>query len=151
MLTNNFMYRVPAPQIPMFWDAIKFACSKADNIEEEFYSAYFNELLQALLSDKAQCFVVLSNERVLQRVIVTRIVQDKLRGDSELMIQCMYSITKASYEDVQKHFALAVSTAKSLGCKRLTWKSSNPRIWEWAEMVGCFDQTRIFSFNVGGN
>ena len=151
MLTDNFMYRVPAPQIPMFWDAIKFTCSKADNIEEEFYSAYFNELLQALLSDKAQCFVALSNERVLQRVIVTRIVQDKLRGDSELMIQCMYSITKASYEDVQKHFALAVSTAKSLGCKRLTWKSSNPRIWEWAEMVGCFGQTRIFSFNVGGN
>lgn len=150
MLTNNFMYRVPAPQIPMFWDAIKFACSKADNIGEDLYSAYFNELLQALLSDKAQCFVVLSNERILQRVIVTRIVQDKLRGDSELMIQCMYSITKASYEDVQKHFALAVSMAKSLGCKRLTWKSSNPRIWEWAEMVGCFDQTRIFSFNVGG-
>lgn len=150
MLTDNFMYRVPAPQIPMFWDAIKFACSKADNIEAELYRPYFNELLQALLSDKAQCFVVLDSDRILQRVIVTRIVQDKLRGDSELMIQCMYSMTKASYEDVQKHFAIAVDTAKSLGCKRLTWKSSNPRIWEWAEMVGCFDQTRIFSFNVGG-
>ena len=150
MLTNKFMYRVLATQIPMFWEAIKFACSKADNIEQEFYADYFNELLQALLSDKAQCFVVLDNSRILERVIITRIVQDKLKKDSELVIQCMYSITKASYEDVQKHFALAVSTAKSLGCKRLTWKSSNPKIWEWAEMVGCFDQTRIFSFSIGG-
>ena len=150
MLTDNFMYRVLATQIPMFWEAIKFACSKADNIEAELYRPYFNELLQALLSDKAQCFVVLDNSRVLQRVIITRIVQDKLRGDSELMIQCMYSVTKASYEDVQKHFAIAVDTAKSLGCKRLTWKSSNPKIWEWAQMAGCFEQTRVFSVSVGG-
>jgi hypothetical protein len=150
MLTDNFIYRVPAPQIPAFWEAIKFACCKADNLDEKLYAAYFNELLQSLLSDKVQCFVVLDNSRVLHRIIITRIVYDKLRGDSELMIQSMYSITKASNEDVQKHFAFAVSTAKSLGCKRLTWKSSNPRIWEWAEMVGCFDQTRIFSFNVGG-
>ena len=90
MLTDNFMYRVLATQIPMFWEAIKFACSKADNIEAELYRPYFNELLQALLSDKAQCFVVLDNSRVLQRVIITRIVQDKLRGDSELMIQVRY-------------------------------------------------------------
>lgn len=150
MLTDNFIYRVPAPQIPVFWEAIKFACCKADNLDEKLYTAYFNELLQSLLSDKVQCFVVLDNSRVLHRIIITRIIYDKLRGDSELMIQCMYSITKATNEDVQKHFAFAVDTAKSLGCKRLTWKSSNPRIWEWAEMVGCFDQTRIFSFNVGG-
>jgi len=134
----------------VFWEAIKFACSKADSIDEKFYAAYFNELLQALLSDKAQCFVVLDNSRILHRIIITRIVCDKLRDDSELLIQCMYSMTQASNEDVQKHFAFAVDTAKSLGCKKLTWKSSNPRIWEWAEMVGCFEQTRIFSYNIGG-
>lgn len=150
MLTDNLIYRVPAPQIPVFWEAIKFACSKADAVEEKFYVVYFNELLQALLSDKAQCFVVLDEKRILHRIVITRTMYDKLKGDTELVIQCMYSMTRMTDEEIQKYFAFAISTAKSLGCKRITWKSSNPRIWEWAEIVGCFPQTRIYSYELGG-
>ena len=35
MLTDNLIFRVPAPQIPVFWEAIKFACSKADEVKKE--------------------------------------------------------------------------------------------------------------------
>jgi hypothetical protein len=150
MLTDNLIYRVPAPQIPVFWEAIKFACSKADAVEEKFYVVYFNELLQALLSDKAQCFVALDEKRILHRIVITRTMYDKLKGDTELVIQCMYSMTRMTDEEIQKYFAFAISTAKSLGCKRITWKSSNPRIWEWAELVGCFPQTRTYMFELGG-
>ena len=79
MLTNNSIFRLLPVQIVPFWEAIKFACKEADEVKKEEMSNYFNELLQALLSDKAQVFIVLDDKRILHSIAITRITFNKVQ------------------------------------------------------------------------
>jgi len=150
MHTDNFIYRLPATQIVPFWEAIKFACVQADEVKMEDRADYFNELLQALLSDKAQVFVVLDSKRILHTIAVTRIIFNKVNLKKELLIQCLYSMTPMDNAAAIKYFSFAAEFARKEGCTRIVYNSRNPRIWELAALNGCQEQYRSFSLNVGG-
>jgi hypothetical protein len=153
MLTNkDKMYRLLPIQIVRFWDAIKFACKQVDEVKEEDYPNYFNDLLQALLSDKAQCFVVLDENRILYSIAITRIVADKIQNRKELNIQCLYSMKPWTDEAAKRYFAFTVQFAKQVECTAVVFSSRNPRIWDMARKEGsCVERTRTFSFTVGGD
>jgi hypothetical protein len=150
MLTNNSIFRLLPTQIVLFWDAIKFACEKADEVKKEEMPSYFNELLQSLLSDKAQVFVVLDSKRVLHSIAITRINFDKVQQRKELLIQCLYSMTTMDDVSVVKYFSFITEFAKQEDCKLVVYNSRNPRIWQIASILGCTELSRTFSFNLGG-
>jgi hypothetical protein len=150
MLTNNMIFRILPTQIPYFWEAIKFACKEADEVKKEEMQNYFNELLQALLSDKAQCFVALDENKILHSIAVTRIVVDKVQHKNELLVQCLYSMTMMDDESVRRYFSFIASFASQVKCELITYNSSNPRIWKIAEVLGCTERYRSFSYPVGG-
>jgi len=150
MLTNNRVYKILPVQIPQFWDAIKFACAQADEVKKEDAANYYNELLQLLLSDKAQCFVALDEKNILHSIGVTRILVDKVQDRKELCIQCLYSMSMISDEDLQRYFNFVIQFAKTAECKVITYNSKNPRIWQIATTIGCTERYRSFSYNLGG-
>lgn len=150
MRTDNMIFRLNSTQIIPFWDAIKYACVRADSVPKSEMQSYFNNLLHDLLSDKAQCFVVLTPGRILNSVVITRVTADKFLTVKELHIQCLYSMATLSNEDLIDHFSFIGDFAKSQGCKLITYHSSNPRIWEIAEVLGCEEQFRSFSLDLGG-
>lgn len=150
MLTNNSIFKILPTQVPIFWEAIKFACKEADEVKKEEMQEYFNELLQSLLSDKAQCFVVLDEKRVLHSIAVTRILVNKVQQRKELLIQCLYSLTMMEDAAVRRYFAFIASFAAQVGCELVTYNSRNPRIWEIAKVIGCTEQYRSFSYPIGG-
>jgi len=151
MLINNSIYRVLPVQIIQFWDAIKYACIQADELKAEQYLKYFNELLQALLSDTAQCFIVLNNDRVLHAIAVTRITINKVQLQKELDIQCLYSMSAMSDSELRKYFKFIANFATQEECKVITFSSRNSRIWQVANTVGCTERHRTFIFELGGN
>jgi len=151
MQTNNKIYRLLPMQIPLFWDAIKYACIKADMIKTDEYSGYFNELLQALLSDKAQCFVVLDESKILHTIAITRLIVNRTQLTKELDIQCMYSMTAMKDAEISNYFSVISDFAKQEDCKRVTFNGNNWRIWQIAEILGCVERYRSFIFEIGGN
>jgi len=151
MLTNNNVYRLLSVQIPYFWDAIKFGCVQADEVLEVDMPLYLNELLQALLSDKAQCFVILDNERILQGITITRIVADKIFSKKELLLQTFYSLKVVTDDETQKYFKILYDLAVKEKCTAITFSSRNTKIWEMAKLVGCKELNRNFAFELGGN
>jgi hypothetical protein len=150
MLTENSIYRVLSTQIIDFWDAIKFACKEADELRLEDMQNYFNSLLQELLSDKAQCFVVLDDNRILHSVVITKIVINKAQNIKELNIQCLYSMTTISNSSALRYFKFIADFAKQENCSLVTYNSKNPRVWDIAKTVGCVERYRSFSYNLGG-
>lgn len=150
MLVNHRAYMLLPLQIPAFWEAIKFACMSADEIKPAHYRAYFNELLHALLSGKAQCFIVLDDNKVLRNIAITRLTQDKISGDKELILQCLYSAEKFEDPDLIKYFQFIVDFAKSESCKVLLFNTRNPRVWQIAKLLKCELKHKTFTYPVGG-
>ena len=150
MLTNNTIYRVLPTQIIQFWDAIKFACKQADEVDKADMPDYFSEMLQALLSDKAQCFIVLDDKKILHSIAVTRIILNKVNFSKELHIQCLYSMTMMDNASLLRYFAFIADFAKKSDCVAVTYNSRNPRIWDIAKTVGCTERYRSFAFKLGG-
>ncbi len=150
MLTNNTIYRILPTQVIQFWDAIKFACTQADEVNKEDMPDYFNELLQALLSEKAQCFIVLDEKKILHSIAVTRITLNKISFKKELYIQCLYSLSKIDNASLAKYFAFLVEFAKKAECVTVTYTSRNSRVWEIAHFVGCVERYRSFEYKLGG-
>jgi len=151
MFTDNSVYRLISVQIPMFWDAIKFACVKSDEVDEKNYSVYFNELLHALLSDKAQCFIMLDAGKILHSVAISRITTDSVLGRKELLLQCVYSMHTMSTEELMRNLKVLVDLAKKEKCDAVTFNSRNPRVWEMAKLSDCKERTRNFVYELGGN
>jgi len=149
MPINGTVYRILAPQIPMFWEAIKFACVKADEVDTEQRPAYFNELLHALLSDKAQCFVSLDNNRRLIRIAITRIITDKITLVKELLIQCLYSIEGMDDETLQYEWKILQQFADKEKCKNVIFSSRNHRVWELGRNIGAKERYRSFVVSIG--
>ncbi len=147
-MPTNTIYKILPVQIPLFWNSIKFACIKADNVKQEGMQVYFNELLQALLSDKAQCFVALNEDKVLASICVTRILVDKFYGNKELLVQCLYSMETISDEDVINYWKFIADFARVAQCKYLVYNTRNPRVWHIAEVLGCAERYRTFEYKV---
>ena len=151
MLTNNFVYKLLSFQIVHFWDAIKYACIQADEVDKKDLASYFNELLQSLLSDKAQCFVILDEQRILHGIAITRIVLDKVRSKKEVLLQSFYSMRTVNDTETKKYFSILFELAKKENCTGITFSSRNQKIWYMANLVGCKETNRNFTFELGGN
>lgn len=150
MLVNHRVYMLLPNQIPMFWEAIKFACASADEVNPRDYTSYFNELLHALLSSRAQCFAVLTDEKILRNIAVTRINVDKITGKKELLLQCLYFAESLDESDITKYFGFIVEFAKSESCTAITFNTRNSRIWQIANLLGCDLKYKVFTYCIGG-
>lgn len=135
-------------QIPHLWDAIKLAAISSNHIEEKDRQFYLNRLLNALLSDKAQCFVRLDEDRKLLAVEVTRIVLDEVTGEKALFLESLYSFKPVSDDEWRKDFEVAKKFAISQGCKKITTYATTERVYELAESVGFKERFRGFSMEV---
>jgi len=143
------LIRLLPSQVPKFWEAIKFAATKADRVEKENLPYYLNELLHSLLSEKAQCFFRLDEKRMLMSVMITKIAINKLSNKKYLSIECLYSFkpvddqTWVETTDVLKKFA------KSEKCEHISFVSSNKRVWEIGGIGGFRELSREFILKVG--
>ena len=142
--------RVLPVQIPKLWEVIKFACVQADEVNKENMPSYFNELLHSLLSDKAQCFLRLGDDRTLLAVLITRILVDKITGGKSLFIQALYSWKSADDREWQDDFNFVKEFAEHENCKRISFESRNNKVWKIAEFLGFKENLRKFTLNMDG-
>jgi hypothetical protein len=136
-------------QIPLFWDAIKLGATQADEVDSKNLQPYLNELLHALLSDKAQCFASLDDNRVLTGVLITRIGIDKVTEDKFLFLQSIYVWKLLADQVWRDAYDLFSSFAVKEGCKYLSFNSRQRALWDRAEKFGFKEKTRTFTLKIG--
>jgi len=136
---------------PELWELIKFAATSADGIKPEENQAYLNELLHALLCERAQCFLKTNKEQtIVKAVIITRLSRNKITEEKFLLLQCYYSFEKSTEKDWAENMAYAMEFAKQEGCSFISFESNNSRIIKLAEFFGFRERNRCLDYRFGG-
>lgn len=141
--------KVMPSQIPQVWEAVKYAIAQMNEIPNEQMSAYYVWLLQDLLSEKAQCWITLNEERVLLNVSVTRIVKQGWTNENELHVHCMYAFQGLTDTTVATLLQMYVDFASVMGCKRVIGASRHPRACAVMEQQGLTPYYRTYVKEVG--
>jgi hypothetical protein len=140
--------RLLASQIPDVWEQIKFVATKVDNVNSNDAPLYLNRLLSMLLSDKAQCFVRLDENRQLIALVITLITIDEITGVKALLIKCLYSFQGVQIDEWAKDLDVIKVFARSNGCLKITTFSNSQRVFEIAQEIGFIERYRSFGMEV---
>jgi hypothetical protein len=138
-------YLLTVKDIPYFWEAIKKTVKDADEVQDKDLPSYLTELLHSLLSSNAQCFIRLSDEKILEALAVTRIMFNKQTNEKYMFVQTMYSWQAVGTALWQADIDFIHSFAVKEGCRYISCQSSNPRIWKLCTDIGFIEINRSFS------
>jgi hypothetical protein len=137
-------------QIPVFWEAIKYAAINADEVDEEHRGAYLNELLHSLLGNKCLCFIKLDDERRLQTLLLVKFIVDTVSGEKSLFLLPIFSWKQLKPRDWEEDAVVVKEFAKHEGCKYISFESRNPKVWQLGESLGFQEISRQFKLDLGG-
>lgn len=140
--------KVLPSQIPQVWEAVKYAIVQLNEVPQEHMKAYLLWMLHQLLSEKAQCWVTLNEQRILLNVSITRIATNPFTKEPELHLQCLYAFQGLTDHIVTEALALYRQFAKSVGCARITGASRHPRACAIMEQYGFQPNYRTYTFSV---
>ena len=135
-------------QISTYWEIIKFAATKAEEVDNEDLPAYLNWFLHSLLSDKAQCWVRLDEDRKIIALLITQITIDKITAKKSLHLRCIFSFRHVPFDSWQKDFDLLIQFGKQEKCDNITSASKHEKIWEIMSYLGCKETYRLFAYDL---
>lgn len=139
-------------QIPAYWENIKFAISKTfDVVRDDDMLECFNESLNALLNEKAQCWIRTNEDNtMLDAIGITRLLENKFTNKKELYIQSLYSF-KAGLNNVwESCLMLLKEYAKKEHCFRISCDTKNKRIHDVVLSLGFIEEFRHYCYKIGG-
>ncbi len=140
--------RLLSVQIPAYWEIIKFAKMRADELESDKLQPYLVSLLHDLLNEKAQCFLRLDDNREIIGVLITSLIIDKITDEKQLCLQCAFSRKNVENAEWEKDFKLIKDFAVQEKCKYIFFDSKVHRFWQIAESVGFHEHHRNYRFNM---
>ncbi len=132
------------------WNIIKFTVMMTGEVKDSDIVPYCNELLHALLSDKAQCFMDLDSDRKVRAVLITRILFDKNTNSEYLFMQSLYGFKLIPEDEFRQGFKLLLEFAKNRKCSSISFNSRNRRLWDYADKYGFKEKYRTYEFIVNG-
>ena len=143
------MIKLLSLQIPSYWEIIKYTVVRVDRVNEENLQSHLNELLQALLSNKAQCWMRVdqNQNRELIALLITRIEVDKI-GKKFLRLQSLYSFKKVDEDVWIKDIDFIRKFARQMQCSYISLRSESDRVWKIVERLGFKEFRRIFIYNL---
>lgn len=135
-------------QVAEYWELVKFGLIHGDLVPEDRRQVILNETLQALLSEKAQCFFRLDAEHRVIALMITRILISKISGDQFLFIQCIYSFRKVENREWETDWKFIQEFASISKCEYIDAESANPVIFQLLDGLGAKELYRTYRFKV---
>lgn len=141
--------RLLPDQIEKVWEAIKYAYIKAGyHIKKEEIPQYLYKLLVNLLSNRAQCFIALSENRELEAILITKITEDNISGERTLFTDALYSFKKSTESEWMERLELLKEFARKSGCTAITSYSAVPQIFALLSSLGFEERFRCMSLKI---
>lgn len=135
-------------QIPAYWEYLKFAKMRADELESDKLQPYLVGLLHDLLNDKAQCFIRLDDNREIIGILITSLIIDKITDIKQLCLQCVFSRKNVDTKEWEEDFKLIKDFATQEKCKYIYFDSKVAKLWQIAESVGFQEHHRNYRFDM---
>jgi hypothetical protein len=145
---NNLVIKLLPNQIPQYWEQLKYVMTKADDVNDKYLSVYLNDLLNALLNNKAQCWLKFDDNKTLQGVALTRIETDKITGEKYLHLQSFYSFTIINENICDEGLTMLKQFAKDEQCSYIFTSSSKESIWKICQLLGFNETDRNFVLKI---
>ena len=142
------LIKILPSQVVQFWEVIKFVSTRVDEVDEKDLPKYLNELLHALLNEKAQCFVRLDDNREIIALSITRILKNKTTDEKYFQVHCVYGFKSATDEVWKKDWEVLRDFAKKENCSYMGFMSRNSRIWDIAKLIGMTEAYRVFKLQL---
>jgi len=142
------LIKILPSQVVQLWEAIKYAATRVDEVDEKYLSKYLNELLHSLLNEKSQCFVRLNDKREIITIAITKILRNNITGEKYFQVQGVYGFKSASNDVWKRDWESFVEFAKKENCSYMGFQSRNSRIWDIAKMIGMEEAYRIFKLKL---
>ncbi len=140
--------KLTPPQIVEYWEMIKFSYVKGDLVPDDKRQKILNSLLQELLSEKAQCFLRITDDRQMIALMITKIMISQASGDKFLYVQCIFSFRTVPNTEWQIDWDFIQAFAKQEDCKYIDAESSNAQIFTILSQLGAKELYRTFRFQV---
>ena len=141
--------KLTPPQVSEYWEIIKYSLVKGDLVGDDHRQVVLNETLQALLSEKAQCFLRFNSEtRKVMAVMITRIkISDRIQ-EKFLYIQCIFSYQAVKNPEWQEDWNFVSAFARDEDCKYILADSENPKIHQIMGDLGAQEIFRTFQYSL---
>ena len=140
--------KLTPPQIVEYWEMIKFSYVKGDLVQDDQRQVVLNKLLQELLSEKAQCFLRISDDRQMIALMITKIMISNISGDKFLYIQCIFSFRKVPDNQWEEDWKFLRTFAKSNKCSYIEAESSNPQIFKIMQQLSAMELYRTYRYEL---
>jgi len=140
----------PFSQIVKYWELIKYVTSKSVELDERDLKAGLIWLLHKLLSDKAQCWFRLDDERNVIAVVITMLEIDKRFNHKNLNIYVTFSYRHVSFEEWQQGFELLKEFAVKEQCDNIILATKNKQMMEMDKALGFKQSYTSFVYDLKG-
>lgn len=140
--------KIPAIQIPLYWELIKYASIKAEGVKKEHVKSYVIELLFNLLDGTDQVLLSFNPDKSLNRVLIYSFYLDPMTREKVMFFKTLYSFNHASRENWEQESLLVYEFAKSEGCQVIKMQIRNPKIIQITEEYGGVEDSRNYSIKL---
>lgn len=129
-------------QIPLVWEHIKYGIVQTGETPPEHLPRQYVQLLCDLLSEKAQCWVRLNENRIILNISITKILQNPTTDHRELYIDGFYAYQGTTFTGMEELFVLLKDFARQAECSRITTSTGVTRAQDILLQHG-FQEDRI--------
>ena len=139
-------------EVAAFWDGIKLAVVRSNQIPDEHYQAYVNHMLEMLLSGKLTAWVVFDyvtdNSKEVHALAVTSIQEDLVFGYKYVYVEALYGIRKVSDQQALDSVEAIKTYARNTGCKYIRSVTDSDRVKHIATIMGFSEFAIAYSLEV---
>jgi len=125
------------------WNLIKYGTTSASGVEDKLVPQYCVGLLQNLFNNDCQCWFILSHERKIKVVILTKIVKDS-GNIVRFLIDTLYGYLATTKEEQEEAMDTFMTFAKNTGCTSIIANSANEMVWKIMEKMQMIERFRSY-------
>ena len=140
--------KIPALQIPQYWELIKFAGVKAEGIKDKNIRTYAIDLLFNLLDGTDQVILSFNEDKSLNRVLIYSFYLDPILDEKVMFFKALYSFNHASDDNWQEESLLIYAFAKKEECKVIKMQLRNANLIKIVKDIGGIEDSVNYSINL---
>lgn len=126
-------------QISEYWEVVKYAIENSLPPIANEASDKMNRILESLINDSMQCWVMYKEEnevRRLQVVCITSLLQDFCSGTNNLLIYSLFGFSEVTEDEWKDGFEILSIWGRSFRCSRIIAYTDVDRIKEIVSKLG---------------
>ncbi len=123
-------------QVPVYWEVIKHAAVKTNEIAPDEVHDYCVDLLCRLYSGKLRCMMSLNADRIISSIWLIEVVKANGSGKNHGIIHTLYAFEKRNMDEHLSACEALYKVFNADDCDVVYFETNNPRVLEITKHYG---------------